>query len=72
MLDRNPGDCLSVGAVFTRMRDAIGKETDRRWEQGEDPSMLDSDIYVYEKRAKLVVVDVSERKRWLPMVETLN
>jgi hypothetical protein len=26
--------------------------------------MLDSDIYVYEKRTKLVIVDPSERKRW--------
>jgi hypothetical protein len=26
----------------------VGKETDRRWEQGEDPSMIDSDIYIYE------------------------
>jgi hypothetical protein len=42
----------------------VGKETDRRWEQGEDPSMLDSDIYVYEKRTKLVIADPSERKRW--------
>ena len=42
----------------------VGKETDRRWEQGEDPSMVDSDIYIYEKRTKLVVADPSERKRW--------
>jgi hypothetical protein len=42
----------------------VGKETDRRWEQGEDPSMIDSDVYVYEKRTKLVIADVSERKRW--------
>ena len=41
----------------------VGKETDRHWEQGEDPSMVDSDIYVYEKRTKLVVAEVSERKR---------
>ena len=41
----------------------VGKETDRRWEQGEDPSMIDSDIYVFEKRTKLVVAEVSERKR---------
>jgi len=27
----------------------VGKETDCRWEQGEDPSMIDSDIFVYEK-----------------------
>ena len=42
----------------------VGKETDRRWEQGEDPSMIDSDIYLYEKRARLVIADPSERKRW--------
>lgn len=42
----------------------VGKETDRRWEQGEDPSMVDPDIYVYEKRTKLAIADLSERKRW--------
>ncbi len=42
----------------------VGKETDRRWEQGEDPSMIDSDIPVFEKRAKLVIADPSEQKRW--------
>ena len=42
----------------------VGKETDRRWEQGEDPSMIDSDIYVFEKRTKLVIADPSERKKW--------
>ena len=31
----------------------VGKETDRHWEQGKDPSMIDSDIFVYEKRTKL-------------------
>src|ERR1700722_18227110 len=42
----------------------VGKETDRRWEQGEDPSMLDSQVYVYEKQGKTVVADPLERKRW--------
>jgi hypothetical protein len=42
----------------------VGKETDRRWEQGEDPSMIDSDIRVFEKRARLVIADPSERKSW--------
>jgi hypothetical protein len=42
----------------------VGKETDRRWEQGEDPSMIDSDIYIFEKRTKLVVAESSERERW--------
>jgi hypothetical protein len=45
----------------------VGKETDRRWEQGEDPSMLDSDIYVYEKRTKLVIADPAERRKWSAM-----
>ena len=27
--------------------------------QGEDPSMIDSDIYVFEKRTKLVIADPS-------------
>jgi len=42
----------------------VGKETDRHWEQGEDPSMLDSQVYVYEKQRKTVVADASERKSW--------
>jgi hypothetical protein len=42
----------------------VGKETDRRWEQGEDPSMIDSDIFIYEKRTKLVVADPLERNGW--------
>jgi hypothetical protein len=42
----------------------VGKETDRRWDQGEDPSMIDSDIFVYEKRMKLVTADPSERKKF--------
>jgi hypothetical protein len=42
----------------------VGKETDRRWEQGEDPSMIDSDIYVFEKRTKLIIADPAERKIW--------
>jgi hypothetical protein len=42
----------------------VGKETDRRWEQGEDPSMLDSQVYVYEKQRKTVIADASERKSW--------
>lgn len=42
----------------------VGKETDRRWEQGEDPSMIDSDIFIYEKRTRLVIADPAERKRW--------
>jgi hypothetical protein len=42
----------------------VGKETDRRWEQGEDPSMIDSGIYIFKTRRKLVIADPSERKKW--------
>jgi hypothetical protein len=42
----------------------VGKETDRRWEQGEDPSMLDFGVQVYEKQGKMVVADASERRGW--------
>ena len=42
----------------------VGKETDRRWEQGEDPSMVDSETRIYRKRSKLEIADPSERKRW--------
>ncbi|HWO28027.1 MAG TPA: hypothetical protein VNO32_04445 [Candidatus Acidoferrum sp.] len=42
----------------------VGKETDRHWEKGEDPSMLDSRVYIYEKQRKTVVADASERKYW--------
>jgi hypothetical protein len=42
----------------------VGKETDRRWEQGEDPSMLDSEIHVFEKQGKMAVADVSDRRKW--------
>jgi hypothetical protein len=42
----------------------VGKETDRRWDQGDDPSMIDPDIYVYEKREKLEIAQPAERKKW--------
>jgi hypothetical protein len=53
--------------AFSKVRTGIrfpGKETDRRWEQGEDPSILDFGIHVYEKQRKMVVADASERKKW--------
>lgn len=42
----------------------IGKETDRHWEQGGDPSMLDFSIKELRKKKKMVVADISDRKRW--------
>jgi hypothetical protein len=42
----------------------VGKETDRRWEQGEDPSMLDSKVHLYEKPGNMTSAYPSERKAW--------
>jgi hypothetical protein len=42
----------------------VGKETDRHWEQGEDPSMMDFNIQVFGPSGKLAVADSSERKEW--------
>jgi hypothetical protein len=35
----------------------VGKETDRHWEHGDDPGMLDFSVHVYEKQRKMVVAD---------------
>jgi hypothetical protein len=45
----------------------VGKETDRRWEQGEDPSMLDPNTEVYATGKKLHIADSADRKRWSAM-----
>jgi hypothetical protein len=42
----------------------IAKETDRHWEQGGDPSMLDFSIKELRRKKKMGVADVSDRKRW--------
>lgn len=42
----------------------IGKESDRSWEQGEDPSMVDFKLKEYGKTSKLLVAGVADRKRW--------
>jgi hypothetical protein len=42
----------------------IGKESDRSWEQGEDPSMLDFKQQEWGKRSNLVVAEATDRKRW--------
>lgn len=70
-LDPDGGPCrpntrglLQRSHIDARQITPVGKETDRRWEQGEDPAMLDSDVFVYENRSKLVVGDISERTGW--------
>jgi hypothetical protein len=42
----------------------VGKETDRHWEQGEDPRMLDPKTQIYGSSGKLVVADSLETKEW--------
>jgi hypothetical protein len=42
----------------------VGKETDRRWEQGDDPSMVDSDLFIFRNRRKLEIASDSERMRF--------
>lgn len=42
----------------------IGKETDRRWEQGEDPSLVDFKLTEFRKMSKMVIALPSDRKRW--------
>jgi hypothetical protein len=42
----------------------VGKETDRHWEQGEDPSLLDFKLKEYRKAPKMVVADASDHRRW--------
>ncbi len=42
----------------------VGKETDRRWEQGEDPSMIDPKLLMYELQSKMAVAEPSERQSW--------
>jgi len=42
----------------------IGKETDRHWEQGEDLSLVDFKVKEFRKKKKMVVAEISDRKRW--------
>jgi len=48
----------------------VGKETDRRWEQGEDPSMLEPGIHLYEAKSKMCVANPGDRKRWSKIAVT--
>ncbi len=55
---------LGRARIVARSIIPVGKETDRHWEQGEDPSMFDPQIQVYGSSGSLVVADSSERKEW--------
>jgi hypothetical protein len=43
---------------------SIGKETDRSWEQGEDPSILDFKLKEFGNESKMVIAGRTDRKRW--------
>jgi hypothetical protein len=42
----------------------IGKETDRDWDGGGDPSRLDFKVKEYRKSGNMVVAQASDRRRW--------
>ncbi len=42
----------------------MGKETDRHWEQGEDSSLVDFKVKQFRKNKKMVVAEISDRKKW--------
>lgn len=52
---------LRRATIVARQLVPVGKETDRHWEQGEDPSMLDPKLQIYGRTGKLVVLDEVER-----------
>jgi hypothetical protein len=45
----------------------VGKETDRHWEQGEDPSLVDFRLHEFKKRGKMVAAAPSDIKKWKKM-----
>lgn len=50
--------------IIARQLIPVGKETDRRWEQGEDSSLVDFKAHEFSKKSNMVVADASDRKRW--------
>lgn len=55
---------LQRAKIVARWLIPVGKETDRHWEQGEDPSMLVPKIQIYGRTGKLVAADEYELKEW--------
>ena len=55
---------LGRARIVARSLIPVGKETDRHWEQGEDPSMLDPNIHTYGPSGKFAVANSSERNEW--------
>jgi hypothetical protein len=46
---------------------SIGKETDRNWDQGGDPSILDFKLKEYGGESKMVIADRRDRRRWIKL-----
>jgi hypothetical protein len=55
---------LRRAKIVARRLIPVGKETDRHWEQGEDPSLLDFKLKEYRKAAKMVIAEASDRRKW--------
>jgi hypothetical protein len=55
---------LSRETIIAHKIVSIGKETDRSWEQGEGPSILDFKLKEYGSESKMVIADSPDRKRW--------
>jgi hypothetical protein len=56
---------LGRATVLAKNIMPVGKETDRHWEQGEDPSMLDPKIEIFGPSGKMVVAEPADREKWL-------
>lgn len=55
---------LGRARVVGRTLVPVGKETDRHWDQGGDPSMFDPKTQSYAQTGKLVRADDAERQVW--------
>jgi hypothetical protein len=51
-------------AIVARKIVSIGKETDRSWDHGGDPSGLDFKLKEYGNESKMVIADRADRMRW--------
>lgn len=58
---------LRRAAIFAGQIIPVGKETDRHWDQGEDPSLVDFKVHAFGPTAKKVVAEASDRERWNKM-----
>ena len=55
---------LGRARITARKLVPVAKETDRRWEHGEDPSMVEPTDYSFEPVTKMAIVELKERKAW--------